>query len=107
MLYKERVFINKNSFVQLFNIDKINFYIHKIIKKKIKCINLTSPPIKLINICKIIKTNNKKFSGKLYRYNVSSIHYSKFQKNSKYIISEKQIINDLLKFYEKNSSSKN
>ncbi len=107
MLHNERVFISKNSLVQLFNIDKINFYIDKIVKKKIRIINLTSPPLKLINICKIIKTNNKIFSGKLYKYNVSSKHSSKFQKNSKYIISENEIIKDLLKFYKKNSSHKN
>ena len=107
LLYNERVFISKNSLVQLFNLDKINFYIHKIIKKKIRYINLTSPPLKLVNICKIIKTYNKKFSGKLYKYNVSSIHSPKFQKKSKYIISENEIMNDLLKFYKKNSLSKN
>jgi len=107
LIYRERIFINKKSVVQLFNLNKLDLYINKIIKKNIKCINLVSPPLKVLELNNLVKNKNKTFLGKLYKYNITSIHSYKFQKKSKYIISKTDIKKDFIRFYKKNSSHKN
>ena len=102
LIHHDYVYLNKNSIVQLFNIDKINFYIKKIILYKIKCINLISAPLKVKELCKLLKKNRKKFIGVKYQYNIQSIYSGKFTKNSKYIISKNEIKKDFLQFYLKN-----
>lgn len=107
LIFREKIFLNKKSIVQLFNLNKLNKYINWIIKKKIKCINLVSPPIKVIELSKLVKSNVKVFSGKYYKYNITSIHARKFRKKINYIISESEIKKDFLNFYKKSFLNKN
>lgn len=107
LIFREKIFLNKKSIVQLFNLDKINTYIDKIVKKKIKCINLVSPPIKVLELSKLVENNSKVFSGSYYKYNITTIHNKKFEKKIKYIVSEAEIKKDFLNFYKKTQLNKN
>ncbi len=86
--------LNGNDWVQIYNVKNLKKDINIIKKKRIKLINLSSNPIKIGKIArKFFKINlNKKRNFRVI--NMKSI----YSKQKKYLISEKNCMNDLKKF---------
>ena len=88
--------INTNDVLQFYPVKKLYGDIKKIVKNKVKLINLSSCPIKLSFLFKKLnlRLNNKNFNRK---YNMTSIH-SKIFKKKNYRFSKKEIFNDIINF---------
>jgi hypothetical protein len=98
--------INKASIYQYYNLDYILNDINKVIKNKLKIVNLISEPInnKLLLKEFFPKINIKKNNSKSVNYNIHSKHGKFWSTNNNYIYSKNSIFNDLknyIKYYQK------